>query len=225
MKNTMIIVIAFVLSALTVGFAFDNVNQKNNVTIIKDTNRVTDTAPPKDTVINPLDTLVPESKLDSIAKKMTEFDQVKYFAKYFGLKYGVPYQVMLAIAWKETGWGSSYQWIPVESYSVAQGGRMDMVNDSCNGVNQMMLQTASNTAQLHNIKIPTKSELRHNIKVNTQLATLHVRDLWNKYHNITLVFNAYNSGNPNYGYGPVLVNHLKKDYNLSQKQIESLFSK
>ena len=224
MKNTMIIVIAFVLSAFTVGFAFkDNVNQKNNVTIIKDTNRVMDTAPPKDTVQK--DTSLTESQMDSIAKTMTEYEQVYVWAKFWCKQYGVPYQVMLAIAWKETGWGSSYHWIPIESYSVAQGGRMDRLNASCNGTMQVIMSTAVSMAKIHNVPIPTRAEMRYNIKTNVKIATLLVKYLWNQYGNITLVFNAYNSGNPNYGYGPVLVNHLKKEYNLSQKQIESLFSK
>lgn len=222
MKNTMIIVIAFILSAITVGFAFQDVNQKHNVTIIKDTNRVTDVAPP-DTVINPVDTVLSESQLDSITTTLSEYDQVYRWTKFWCNKYGVPYQVMLSISSKETGWDEQRHWVPVQSYSVKPGGRMDRANASCNGVNQMMMQTASYTAQLHNVKIPTRSELRHNIKINTQLATLHVRDLWNKYKNIVLVFNAYNSGNPKYGYGYDRINHLKTKYNLTQKQTEQLF--
>lgn len=222
MKNTMIIVIAFIFSALTVGFAFQDVNQKHNVMTIKDTNRVTDVAPP-DTVINPVDTLVQESKLDSITSNMTEFDQVEYFSKYFGLQYGVPYQVLLAIAWKETGWGSQYHWVPVESYSVKKGGRMDRANASCNGTMQVIMSTATSMARLHNVPIPTRDEMRYTIKTNIKIATILVKYLWDQYHNVTLVFNAYNSGNPGYGYGPTLVNHLKSKYNLTQKQTEQLF--
>lgn len=223
MKNTMIIVIAFIYSAIAVGFAFqDNVNQKtNSVTSIKDTNRVTDVAPPIDTV--KIDTVLTESKLDSITTTLSEFDQVDRWAKFWCEKYGVPYQVMLSIAWKETGWGSQYHWVPIESYSVKQGGRMDRANASCNGTMQVIMSTATSMAKLHNEPIPTRSDMRYNIKINIKIATILVKYLWNQYGNIVLVFNAYNSGNPGYGYGPTLVNHLKTKYNLTQKQTEQLF--
>jgi len=170
-----------------------------------------------------------KSQIDTInvidSLKLSEYDQVYWWSKYWGKQYGIPHEVLLSIAWKETGWGSTLHWVPIESYSVKKGGRMDMLNAACNGTMQVIMSTATSMAKLNNIPIPTREQMRYDIKTNIQIASLLVKYLWIQYGNIIHVFNAYNSGNPSYGYGSILVSHLKTKYNLDQKQVEKMFQK
>ena len=219
MKKTMIIL----MGVLSLVFVFNGMITKENTTdisrgtVIATIERTSDTTAKTTPVI--VDTV---NMIDSL--NLSEYDQVYWWAKYWGKEYGVPYQVLLTIAWKETGWGSTAHWVPIESYSIKKGGRMDRLNASCNGTMQVIMSTAISMAAIHKLPKPTRDQMRHNIKINMQIATLLVKYLWEQYGNITAVFNAYNSGNPNYGYGPTLVSYLKTKYNLTPKDVKNMFS-
>lgn len=212
MKKTMIILI----SVLSLVITF------NGVTTTGDTSKIS-----RGTVIERTekDSITSQIVVDTInvidSLNLSEYNQVYWWSKYWGEKYNVPYEILLTIAWKETGWGSLKHWIPIESYSIQPGGRMDKLNSSCHGVMQVITPTANSISKMYNVQTPTRSELRYNIKVNIHMATLLVKYLWDRSKDIYSVFMNYNGSSWKVQYANETVNHLKQKYNLTQKDILS----